>query len=149
MYLLDTNHCSYLIEGNPRVAAELSAKGSAPVATASIVHGELLYMAYRSERQTENLVRVSTFLQNLRVYHIDEAVADAYGALKAAVMLRFGPKDKSKRRQTQISQIGFSDNDLWIAAVAIRHNLVLVSADTDFVRLQQVRPLQLENWLGP
>lgn len=147
MYLLDTNHCSYLMEGNPDVASGLRAKGRALTATTSITRGELLYMAYRSERQTENSLRVYSFLRNMRVYPVDEDAADSYGELKAAVMLYYGPKEKSNRRRTQISNLGFSDNDLWIAAIAVRHNLIVVSADADFTRLQEVHSFGLENWL--
>jgi hypothetical protein len=34
-----------------------------------------------------------------------------------------------------------------IAATAIQHNLILVSADSDFFRIQQAQPFLVESWL--
>lgn len=149
MYLLDTNHCTQLIDGNVAVAEHVGMAGEASMATCVIVRGELMDMAHRSERVTSNLTKIRAFLRDINVYLIDEQTADIYGELKAALFARFGPKEKSKRRRFTLSQLGVSDNDLWIAAVALRHNLILVSADTDFDRLQQVRTLAIENWLAP
>jgi predicted nucleic acid-binding protein len=74
MYLLDTNHCYRLIEGNPIVTTQLRAHPDSLVATSVIARGELMFMA---------------------------------------------------------EQLGFDDNDLWIAATAIHHGLTVVSADRD------------------
>ncbi|WGV25843.1 hypothetical protein [Halotia branconii] len=32
-------------------------------------------------------------------------------------MRQFNPKDTSKRRKTQVTDLGFDENDLWIAAL--------------------------------
>lgn len=62
-------------------------------------------------------------------------------------MKQFGPKEKTKRRKTKITELGFDENDLWIAAIALQHNLTIVSADSDFQRIQQARALSVECWL--
>lgn len=108
MYLLDTNHCSYLIAKESTVFNKAIAIGTENLATCFIVHGELVFMAENSEQKQRNLTNVKNFLQYLRIY----------------------------------------DNDLWIAAIALQHNLILVSADSDFQRIQTVRPLSVENWKG-
>jgi len=43
--------------------------------------------------------------------------------------------------------LGFQENDLWIAAVAQRHGLTLVTADSDFARLSRLSNMAVENWL--
>lgn len=149
MYLLDTNHCTQLIDGNVAVAEHVGMVGETSMATCVIVRGELMDMAHRSERVISNLTKIRAFLRDINVYLIDEQTADIYGELKAALFARFGPKEKRKRRRFTLSQLGVSDNDLWIAAVALRPDLILVSADTDFDRLQQICTLKIENWLAP
>ncbi|WP_373270749.1 PIN domain-containing protein [Nostoc sp. T09] len=46
-----------------------------------------------------------------------------------------------------MTDLGFDENDLWIAAVALQYSLIVVSADSDFQRIQQVRKLSVESWL--
>ena len=147
MYLLDTNHCSYIINNTPNVIAALQSRSASNIGVSIITYGELLYMTEKSELKAQNLTAVQNFLMGVDLYFLDEETAIFYSQLKAKVFNQFAPKDKSKRRSTSVRDLGFDDHDLWIAATAIQHNLVLVSADSDFVRIQQVQPFSLESWL--
>ncbi|MBW4595407.1 MAG: type II toxin-antitoxin system VapC family toxin [Brasilonema angustatum HA4187-MV1] len=147
MYLLDTNHCSRAIQTDENILRRLAEAENALVTTCVVVQGELIDMAERSQRSSSNLALVRRFLQGLYVYRIDEVTAETYGKLKAALFNQFGPREKSKRRKTKITDLGFDENDLWIAAIAVQHNLTVVSADSDFNRIQQVRALSVESWL--
>ncbi|MBD2070741.1 type II toxin-antitoxin system VapC family toxin [Leptolyngbya sp. FACHB-671] len=147
MYLLDTNHCSYIINNNSIVADALRSRFTSEIGISIITYGELLYMAEKLERKAQNFVAVQAFLANVDLYFIDEETAILYSQLKTAVFNQFAPKDKSKRRSTSAGDLGFDDHDLWIAATAIQHNLVVVSADSDFIRIQQAQPFSLESWL--
>lgn len=147
MYLIDTNHCSYIINNNPKVIAALRSRSGNEIGISIITYAELLYMTEKSERKEQNFAAVQTFLESVDLYFIDEETAIFYSQLKTAVFNKFAPKDKSKRRGVSIASLGFDDHDIWIAATAIQHNLTLVSADSDFIRIQQAQSFTLESWL--
>jgi tRNA(fMet)-specific endonuclease VapC len=147
MYLLDTNHCSGAILGNSNIINRLATLDNTLVATCVIVQGELIDMAERSRARDNNLALVQRFLQGIYIYNVDETTATLYGQLKAALFNQFAPKEKSKRRKTKITDLGFDENDLWIAAIALQHNLTIVSADSDFQRIRTVKALSVESWL--
>ena len=147
MYLLDTNHCSNLILGSPVIAQRLTELGSTSIATCVIVRGELIFWAEKSEQRVSNLQAVNEFLADIEVLPVDDAAADFYGGLKAAILDRFGPREKVKRRKVTTARLGFSENDLWIAAIAKRFGLIIVSSDSDFERIAEVTAIQLESWI--
>ena len=67
MYLLDTDHCSRLIEGDADVVRRLDALGQALVGASLVAWGELLFMARLSNQQPANLARVRAFLAGIRL----------------------------------------------------------------------------------
>jgi predicted nucleic acid-binding protein len=85
-------------------------------------------------------------------------VAEQYGELKAWLFNNCGPaakKSKVKRTEELVSpttgkELGIDENDIWIAAQAKTHNLVLVTHDLrgNFGRaLRQFAPaLTVEDW---
>ena len=147
MYLLDTNHCSRIIFGEPALIKQLQLHSEAGVATSVIVRGELFYMAAKSERTAANLQQIRAFLDTIDLYPINLPISEVYGALKGKIITAFGPKDKTQRRNFNPQSLGFGDNDLWIAATAIHYNLTVVSSDNDFQRIQQVESFALESWV--
>ena len=147
MYLLDTNHCSAIILGETNVIRRISEVRESNIFTCVIVQGELRYMMERSQQKETNIARLIEFLEDISIYRIDEYTADLYGQLKTDLFNQFAPKEKSKRRKTKITDLGFGENDLWIAAIALQHNLTIVSADSDFQRIKEVKTLSVESWL--
>lgn len=147
MYLLDTNHCSLILLENSMIFDCVERVGESNISTTIVTVGELMFMAENSKYREQNLTRVEEFLADIRVYYVDEKTAKIYGQIKASLIKGFGPKEKTKRKTTKITQLGFDENDLWITAIAIRNKLTLVSADSDFPRIQRIINFSLENWL--
>jgi tRNA(fMet)-specific endonuclease VapC len=146
-YLLDTNHCSCIINGSPQVIETLSNNINEIIGISIITYAELLYMVDKSEKTVQNRRTVEAFLNNIDLYLIDEETAMIYSNIKVSIFKKFAPKNKSKRRQTSINNLGFTDHDLWIVATAIQHGLTLVSADSDFKRMQEVQSFSWESWI--
>jgi tRNA(fMet)-specific endonuclease VapC len=144
MYLLDTTHCLDLIWGF--LDEKLNSLDEALISACVISCGELMFGAYKSEQINDNLREVFDFLMDIIVYEIDNETAIIYGKLKNEILEHFGPKDRRKRKGFRVESLGFKDNDLWISASAIQHNLILVSADSDIMRLNGIEGLRVENW---
>ena len=147
MYLLDTNHCSKLIDRNLKIIKKLRELGDETLATCVVVKGELRFMVARSEQRVENDRKVSAFLNDIQILPVDGVVADEYAKIKLAILSKYGPKEKSAQRKTKIEEIGFSDNDIWIAAIANCNSLTVVTEDGDFTRIGQATSLKVENWI--
>lgn len=148
MYLLDTNHCSRIIQGNPTLLQCLQERSEIGVATSVITCGELRYMARKSEQEQSNLERIEAFLQIIDIYGVNRPIANIYGNIKGDLINRLGPREKAQRRRVSIQDLGVSDNDLWIASIALHYCLTIVSSNSDFQRIKQVTDFSLENWLS-
>ncbi|OFW37325.1 MAG: hypothetical protein A3F70_06720 [Acidobacteria bacterium RIFCSPLOWO2_12_FULL_67_14] len=81
------------------------------------VVGELRYGALNSRRSAENLAEVERLVSRCRVLDITAATADVYARL------RLGLKEKGKP---------IPENDLWIAALCVEHEVPLVTLDGHF-----------------
>lgn len=149
MYLLDTNHCSRLIDGHPLIIKRLQELDDVLIATCVIVQGELFFMVQRSKQKEANQKKVMNFLQDIEVCPVDKNAANIYGIMKASLYDRFGPKDKSKRNKFKLEELGVGENDLWIAAIAKRYGFIVVTADNDFDRIKEIEDLSLECWVTP
>jgi tRNA(fMet)-specific endonuclease VapC len=131
-YLLDTDMCIYLLNGQPRVKARVAQVGIATLAVAIPTVGELYFGAYNSGRVEANIARVRAFLSPPRpqVVLMDEPGAEQFGRLKAIL-----------RRDGRL----IGDIDLFIAGVALRHGLTVVTNNTG--HFERIPELPLENWL--
>lgn len=129
-YLLDINVCVDFLNGRfPRVATKLLGLPPDAVGVSAIAVAELRYGACKSARPLENHRRLDLLLEDLRELEFDSAASAAYGRLRAALEARGTP---------------IGPHDMLIAAQAIAHELVLVSADvSEFARVEK---LQLEDW---
>ena len=90
--------------------------------------GELYYGARKSARTVENLGRIDQFVASSVVLGCEIATAHYYGQVKNQLRLKGRP---------------LPENDIWIAALALQHNLLLVTRDAHF---QNIENLQAIAW---
>lgn len=130
MYLLDTNACVRLLNGrSPQLIERMRQHQPAEIVLCSVVKAELIHGAYRSSRVADNLRLLERFFAPFASLPFDDHCADAYGRIRSDL----------ERAGTPIGP-----NDLMIAAVAVIHELTLVTANTrEFGR---VIGLAFENW---
>lgn len=130
MYLLDTNACVRLLNGrSPQLTERMRQHQPAEIVLCSVVKAELIHGAYRSSRVADNLRLLERFFAPFASLPFDDHCADAYGRIRSDL----------ERAGTPIGP-----NDLMIAAVAVIHELTLVTANTrEFGR---VIGLAFENW---
>ena len=130
LYLLDTNVCIRLLNGtSTAVQQRLAATNRSDVVVCSVVKAELFYGAMRSQNPERTLTRYREFLEPFASLPFDDEAAIAYGQIRADLA----------RKGTPIGP-----NDLQIAAIALTHNLTLITHNTD--EFNRVNSLQLEDW---
>lgn len=125
-YLLDTNIIIGLFAGESSIISHL--KKSDGIFIPSIALGELHYGARKSGRIQENIERIEEFITNVTVIDCDADTARQYGEVKNRLRAKGRP---------------LPENDIWIAALAIQYDLVLVTRDAHF---QHVEGLQTVQW---
>lgn len=94
----------------------------------SIALGELYYGAQKSAKAEENIRRISEFGTAAAVLGCDAETAARYGEIKAALRARGTP---------------IPENDIWIAAIALQHELEVVTRDAHF---DLIESLVVKSW---
>lgn len=135
-YLLDTNACIALINGDPervrkRFGHALAA--GAQVFVSSVVTFELWYGVAKSTREDFNTRRLRTFLAGpVSVLSFEEADARAAGSVRAAL---------------EVSGKRIGAYDVLIAGQAIHRQLTLVTANV--AEFSRVKGLLWQDWAKP
>ncbi|PWU06913.1 MAG: VapC toxin family PIN domain ribonuclease [Terriglobia bacterium] len=125
-YLLDTNIVIALLEGEEAILSNLDQ--ASEVFVSATVLGELFYGAAKSGRPGENTDKVERFAAGRSILTCDVDVARAYGRLKQSLREKGRP---------------IPENDIWIAATAVCHGLVLITRDRHF---QEIDDLSISEW---
>ena len=120
---LDTNRLTDLFRGDTALADQLAACDE--VGVPLVVLGELLAGFYGGTRRLHNEALLRLFLNKPTVQLLmpGRETTQHYGRLFVQL----------KRAGTPIP-----DNDIWIAAQALEHDLELISRDTHFDRIPQL-----------
>lgn len=127
-YLLDTNHVSDALKGQPKVLARLARVPVGAVAISAITAGELRYGLAWRDHPAELTRLVNEFLSRVHVLEWGAEEAEMYGEMRA---------------QCRRNGIGVGALDLLIAAQARAADAVLVTRDR---ALSAIPKLTIEDW---
>ena len=90
--------------------------------------GKLYHGARKSRNTTQNLAKVDRLTQRFPLLYCDLDTAKWYGIIK---------------HQLQREGLPIPNNDIWIAAIAMQYNPILVTRDSHF---DEIESLQTERW---
>ncbi len=125
-YFLDTNIVIEVFSGNKAVADKINE--IPPFCISSVVLGELYIGVNRVINKSKHLKKLEAFLDLCTIIDIDATTSRFYGEITAALFKKGKP---------------IPTNDIWIAAAAKQHDLILVTRDNHF---QEIDGVLLETW---
>jgi tRNA(fMet)-specific endonuclease VapC len=129
-YLLDTNTCiQFLNKRSQALIDRLTETPDDDVLVCSIVKAEMFFGSLKSARRERNLVVQRAFFSRYASLPFDDAAAEKYAEIRADLEARGRP---------------VGANDLMIAAIALAHDLTLVTHNTS--EFSRVTKLGLEDW---
>ena len=116
--LVDSNIVIAHFRQNDPVSQKMAATPF--VFLSSIGLGELYHGAYKSQNPQKKLEQLVHFLPHVFVLGVDQITSDHYGRIRAA-----------------LAKAGslIPENDIWIAALALQHQLPVVTRDKHFARV--------------
>jgi tRNA(fMet)-specific endonuclease VapC len=125
-YLLDTNIAIGLLEGEQSIKDHIDEADL--VFVSSTILGEIYFGALKSSKREKNLARIQALISDIEVLECTGNTAVEYATIRLA-----------------LQQIGrpLPENDIWIAAIAKEHHLVLATRDSHFT---VISGLLYENW---
>ena len=121
-YFLDTNIVIALFADDALVKENLAK--TEEIFIPSVVIGELFYGAHKSARAKENLARIDEFASHNIVLGCDTETARVYGEIKDALRIKGHP---------------IPENDIWIAAICIEHQVPLATENAHFSYIPPLR----------
>jgi tRNA(fMet)-specific endonuclease VapC len=119
--LLDTNIVSALLKGESIIADNLDK--SEAIYIPIIVVGELYYGASFSSQVEKNIAGLKNITSRYQILSLDEETTIVYGHIKTALRKKGKP---------------IPENDIWIAAIAMQHNLSLATRDKHFTEISTI-----------
>jgi tRNA(fMet)-specific endonuclease VapC len=130
-FLLDTNSCIVYLRGQNLALKERLETESQEISVCSVVKAELFYGAMKSAKPEQNLRFQEAFLAQFISLSFDDVAATLFGRIRSQLESRGTP---------------IGSYDLQIAAIALAHNLILVTHNTR--EFSRVEGLQWEDWEG-
>ncbi len=130
-YLLDTDICVFLLSGRePNLRLRMQTVPAADIAISTVTKGEMYSGAARSQQPARTRERQLDFFLRYASLSFDDAAAHEYGHVDGLL----------KSRGMSIGPL-----DTQIAAIALAHNLTLVTHNTR--HFSRIPHLILEDWV--
>lgn len=126
-FLLDTNIIAAWLKGETSVADKIDKAKEIHIPIIAV--GELYYGALYSTQVAKNMKEIKSITSTYNVLQIDEETTIAYGNIKAALRKKGKP---------------IPENDIWIAAIAKRFELVVVTRDKHF---KEIDGIKIKSWV--
>jgi len=117
----DTNIFIELMKGDTAIAKKLESFNE--VYLSPVVLVELYFGAYRSANPKKHLNKISIAIQKTKPLIIDAATSEIFVAIKLALFAKGRP---------------IPENDIWIAASALQHQLPLYTNDNHFADIDGI-----------
>ena len=131
MYIVDSNTCIYFMNGKyPSVRDKFLSISPKDIKISSVVKGELLLGAFKSQTREQTAKKVEKFLKPFDVIDFTDKMSYDYAEIRAAL-------EKSG------NSIGA--NDLLIAATALNQKAILVTHNID--EFSRIQSLEIEDWV--
>jgi tRNA(fMet)-specific endonuclease VapC len=118
----DTNIFIDLMKGNEAIAKKLESFDE--VYLSPVVLVELYFGAYRSANPEKHLRKIAIAIQESKLLAIDGATAEIFVTIKLALFAKGNP---------------IPENDIWIAATSLQHQLPLYTNDKHFAEVDGIR----------
>lgn len=144
-YLLDTNVASWLLDAKHKRHSDVlsfvnNAGGDSHIYISRVTVAEIQY-GYKVYVNVDH-TRKQAIEQRLKLFQIreiDRHTTEPYSDIRAALFQQFASKAKKGKAtgrkpeelidNTSGRELGIQENDLWIAAIAVQYNLLLVTQD--------------------
>jgi len=140
MFLLDTDHCIYIMNGKPAGVAECAKRvGEAYLALSPFTIAELMYGACKSQHKERNLASISMLCKSLVTLPFEASVVRIFGEVKAA-LTAVGQLHVANAADARLKR----DFDIAIAATAIAYGRTLVTHNT--AHYAEIDGLTLDDW---
>lgn len=117
-FIIDANVVIDYLRGKNNLLSQLM--DEEVVSISVIVIGELIFGAENSIQIKKHLSQVEELLSKVNIIGIDYETAMIYGKTRADL----------RKKGTPIPE-----NDIWIAAIAMQHNLTLITNDKHFANI--------------
>lgn len=131
MYIVDSNTCIYFMNGKyTSVREKFLSTSPKDIKISSVVKGELLLGAFKSQTREQTTKKVEKFLKPFDVIDFTDKMTYDYAEIR---------KD--------LEQVGktIGANDLLIAATALNERAILVTHNVD--EFSRVKGLKIEDWV--